>query len=286
MRSVERVGLTGPLAACLEEIPDTGAVRIFWLGQAGFALRSQSGLTLIDPYLSDALAVKYRDAEFKHIRMMPSPLAADEVRGVDALLCTHAHSDHLDPGSVGVIMKNNPACVLACPTPVVPTAVERGADPERVIGMRAGETRRIGGMTVELLPSAHEELAVDEEGNTRFGGFVVEAAGVRLYHSGDCVPFPGLTEMVRARGVDVALLPVNGRDERRRERGVAGNFTVDEAATLAMATGAALLAPHHFGMFDFNTIEPSAIRASLETHEAEGLRWLLPDTDTYIAVRA
>ncbi len=47
--------------------------------------------------------------------------------------------------------------------------------------------------------------------------------------SGDCVPYAGLDVALAKRRIDIALLPVNGRDDFRRSHGVPGNFTVDEA---------------------------------------------------------
>ncbi len=274
---------TAPLYEHLSIPAQRGAVHIFWLGQAGFAIRGANSLIVIDPYLSDSLAEKYRDAHFKHIRMMDAPIRPDELLGVDAILSTHGHSDHLDPGNVGTIMALNPDCSLFCPSRVVTTALERGADRDRTVGMRAFEIQRLGSGFLEMLPSAHEDLDVDAEGNTACAGFVVEVNGIRLYHSGDCVPFDGLSEMLRERNISVALLPVNGRDARRREHGVPGNFTLDEAAELCIAADIGYLIPHHFGMFEFNTVAPEAIACSLERYRHCGLRWSIPDTESYIA---
>lgn len=273
-----------PLYECLSIPAQRGTLNVFWLGQAGFALRSAGSLTVIDPYLSNFLAEKYRDAVFKHKRMMEAPIRADELRGVDLLLSTHAHSDHLDPGSVGTIMALNPECRLICPAGVVPKALERGADRDRTLGMLAFERKRFGAVVLEMLPSAHEELVVGPDGDTAYAGFVIETDGVRLYHSGDCVPFDGLSELLREREIDAALLPVNGRDAIRREKGVPGNFTVDEAAELCLSAGIGFLIPHHFGMFDFNTIEPEAIAMGLEKYRGRGLQWSIPDTGSYLSI--
>ena len=37
----------------------------WWLGQAGFAIRHSRGTLLVDPYLSDSLAVKYAGSRFR-----------------------------------------------------------------------------------------------------------------------------------------------------------------------------------------------------------------------------
>lgn len=92
---------------------------------------------------------------------------------------------------------------------------------------------------------------------------MIEIAGVRIYHSGDCVPYPGLTANVAALAPHVALLPVNGRDAERSGNGVPGNFTLDEAVTLAKGAGVRVMIAHHHGLFDFNTIAPGEIDARI-----------------------
>jgi L-ascorbate metabolism protein UlaG (beta-lactamase superfamily) len=62
-------------------------------------------------------------------------------------------------------------------------------------------------------------------------------------------------------GIDVALLPINGRAPERR---VAGNLTGEEAAELAHAIGARLAVPMHFEMFEFNTEPPDAFVAACQ----------------------
>jgi hypothetical protein len=59
---------------------------------------------------------------------------------------------------------------------------------------------------------------------------------------------------------DIALLPVNGRDEYRRSHNVPGNFHFEEAIALCHSTGIAYLIPHHYGMFEFNSVDPTDLQ--------------------------
>jgi len=90
------------------------------------------------------------------------------------------------------------------------------------------------------------------------GGHVVRVGGLAVYHAGDCQPFDGQAEILRPLGVDVALLPINGRAPERR---VPGNFWGDEAVRLAHAIGARVAIPCHYEMFTFNTATPDAFVA-------------------------
>lgn len=227
-----------------------------WLGQAGFLLRAGDLRLMIDPYLSDSLAAKYRGTRFPHTRLMPPPIRAARVTHLDAVLCTHAHTDHMDPDTLGPIAANNPRCRFVVPRAARETAVARGVPPDRLVALNAGEQEPLGpGLALSALASAHEDLATDEQGNHRFLGYVLRTRNVVVYHSGDSVPYPGLADQLAGVGVQVALLPVNGRDAERRAHGVPGNFTFPEAQALCLAAGIRWLVACHFGMFEFNTVD-------------------------------
>ena len=282
-----RIGLRATaLPAAAGESPSRGA-RVWWLGQAGFLIRGPEAAFIIDPYLSDSLAEKYRGREFPHVRMMPVPIQPDQLAPVDAVLVTHGHTDHLDPGTLPGLAAANPRAVFVLPRAVVNLALERGVPGERILSCTAGESvsvpRSRGGATdvtggaggtvdVNAVASAHERLATDEEGNHLYLGYVFTLGGVTFYHSGDSVPYPGLVEVLAPQSIDVALLPVNGRDEYRASRGVPGNFTVAEARELAGKIGASYVVAHHFGMFDFNTVSRTEAKQALQIEEKRASR--------------
>jgi len=63
----------------------------------------------------------------------------------------------------------------------------------------------------------------------RYLGYVVDTPAGRLYHSGDTVRWPGDAELLGRHRVDLALLPINGRDEEREARDIVGNLDAGEA---------------------------------------------------------
>ena len=267
-----------PLEAVLAAGPTVGpGAELWWLGQAGFLVQAAGLRLLIDPYLSDFLARKYAGKIHPHIRMMGSPLPPARARGVDLVLCTHRHSDHMDPDTLPVVAGLNPACLFVVPRAVRGRALEIGLPEDRVLGMADAERLDpLAGITIEAVHSAHEERRLNDRGEDEFLGFIVRAAGVSLYHSGDCVPHEGLVERLAGRGIDLALLPINGRDEARLSTGIPGNFTPEEAVSLCEQAGIPCLLCHHFGMFDFNTADLSVaadrmavMRTQTSVHFAE-----------------
>ncbi len=261
---------------------DKSAVMLRWLGQAGFALAFGATRLLIDPYLSNSLAMKYQNSEFPHVRLMPPPIEPQDVPEIGFVVCTHRHSDHMDPGTLPVIAARYPQCRFFVPRAEIQAALSMGIPAERIIGINAGESFPLeDGLRLSAIPAAHEDLTRNSAGEYVALGYVFETPDVRIYHSGDCVPYPGLSDQLRGREIDIALLPVNGRNPSLTARGIPGNFTFDEAAALCRAARIPWLIPHHFGMFAFNSADP----AELERKRSEcggQLRCLLPDTQRWI----
>lgn len=234
----------------------TPRARLQWLGQAGFAITVAGRIIVIDPYLSDSLATKYCGTLFEHRRLFPPPVAADDL-ACDLVICTHRHTDHMDAATLLPLLAANPNARVLAPAAERDHALGLGIEPHRLVTMRAGERLEpLPEVRVLPLAAAHEDLSTNDVGDHRFLGVVVSTARVSLYHSGDCIPYPGLVDTLRDESVDVALLPVNGRDGFRARHGVPGNFFIDEALQLCADAGIPTLVGHHFGLFDFNTVDP------------------------------
>lgn len=236
-------------------------VRLYWLGQAGFVIDACGLRMLIDPYLSDTLAQKYRGTRYPHVRMMDAPLTPADLDRLDLVLCTHRHTDHMDPGTLQPLAARFPAVRFVVPAATIDEAKTRcGVGADRLIAVNAGERVEVlKDCVVSPIASAHETLDADAQGRYPWLGYVIETHGVRIYHSGDGIPYPELADRVAAMHADIALLPVNGRDATRSGNGVPGNFTLDEALDLAKAAGIPNMIAHHHGLFDFNTLPSSAI---------------------------
>ena len=79
-----------------------------------------------------------------------------------------------------------------------------------------------------------------------------------MYHAGDTIVTDALREALDPLGIDVALLPINGRDVEREARGIVGNMGAAEAVELAVAIGSSTLVPYHWDGFAGNTVSPGA----------------------------
>jgi L-ascorbate metabolism protein UlaG (beta-lactamase superfamily) len=236
---------------------DAPGVHLWWLGQSGFALAADGQVALLDPYLSDSLTRKYDGTDKPHVRMTELAIPPRMLAPVlSVVTSTHQHSDHLDADTLGPMLEVSPHIRVLAPEACLDLAAERsGLARERLIAMDDGRVAELGAFDIRAIPSAHEQVEHDERGRCRYLGYVIRAAGVTIYHSGDTVRYDGMAEKLAACRVDVALLPINGRLPERR---VPGNLTGPEAAQLARDMGARIAIPHHYEMFEFNTESPDA----------------------------
>jgi L-ascorbate metabolism protein UlaG (beta-lactamase superfamily) len=270
--SYAEIPYPGSLAARLVGPRSASGLLFYWLGQAGFLIETGTCRLLIDPYLSDSLAAKYRGKPFSHERMMAPPITVATLPAVDVVLCTHHHTDHMDGESLQAIARRFPDARFVVPTARLDVARDRiGIEGRRLIGVDAGEQLDLcPGIRLSVLRAAHESLERDDAGRHVFLGYGIEANGVRVFHSGDTIPFEGQAAEIRAFGPDLALFPVNGRSQALRSAGIAGNFTVDEAVDIAVECEIPTVLAHHYGMFAFNTVPPEAIDAKAQDNRSAG----------------
>lgn len=258
------------LARLAELSLSSGQVALWWLGQAGFAARIGGALVLLDPFLSP-----------RPERLVPPALEASEAAGVDVVCCSHEHWDHLDAAALPLVARASPQALFVVPAPLAEETAALGIERGRVLGARVGETMAIGGLRVHPVPARHGVDMRDAYGfgAGRFLGYVLDDGAVRLYHAGDTIAYEGQAERLRALRVDVALLPINGRDHfREAGEGIVGNLDHREAARLAAEADVDLLVPMHYEMFAANRGFPAHL-VDVAQREHPGLAIAIPSRE-------
>ena len=242
------IGLIGRIDA----LEVGGRSLAFWgLGQVGVAIKGPSGVLYVDPYLTDS------DGEGGSLpRTFPPPAVPGKVTNASAVLLTHAHIDHTDPDTVLPLSEASPEAGFVAPFTSRDALVEAGLDKGRVVVPEVGKTLEVSGATVTAVPSAHTGLEYDPERGYPYLGYVIEWNGVTVYHAGDTVVYEGLVETLSAWDIDVAFVPINGRDFFRTSRNIIGNTDFRETAELTETLDIGLIVPTHYDLIEGNTADP------------------------------
>lgn len=180
-----------------------------YVGCEGVLVRSRSGSVLIDALFSD-------EAEPFG---MPGKDALDALRRarppfdrVDAVLATHHHPDHFDPGAVGAYLDANRSATFVSTVQATSEllAATGGAFAERIRALDAVEGRSghvdVGAVRIEGFGLSHGKV---HYADVQHLGLLVTIDGRRILHLGD-----GIIDerSLRAAGVvddtiDVGVLP-------------------------------------------------------------------------------
>lgn len=228
---------------------EDGSVALWWLGQNGFVIKTGEQVIYIDPYLSDYCQ---ENLKLDHTRLTEIPLNPELINNAAIVVVTHDHADHLDPITVSAIAKASPKCVFVAPLAAKRHLIDLGIADERIFPSNVGETLKLSGITFSPVAAKHEEFDKDECTGYPYQSYVIQCGSISIYHAGDGIPYKGLAEILLPFRIDIALLPVNGRDARRKGLGIKGNLTYQEAAELAWKIKAGTVIPMHYDMFALN----------------------------------
>ncbi|MUG88139.1 MBL fold metallo-hydrolase [Paenibacillus timonensis] len=242
-------------AAFIREVartePPHGALAIWYLGQESVIVKGDGVTIYVDPYFSGDLD----DGDWR--RTFPAPITPEEIQGVDLCLITHEHDDHMDAKTLPWLHRSSPKAPIVAPACCKPALLEMGISASGVMTADDRQPMELfSKLRLTPIAAAHEQLERDTDGGPRYVGYVLELNGVTLFHAGDTLVYPELIERVGALKPDIALLPINGRDYFRRQRGIVGNMDYREAVHFAREIEADTVIPLHYDLFAVNAEKP------------------------------
>jgi L-ascorbate metabolism protein UlaG (beta-lactamase superfamily) len=214
------------------------------LGQHSFILKIAGQVLYIDPFLTSM-----------ETRLVPAMFTPEQAVNADLFFGSHDHADHIDRPVWPQLSKASANAKF-----IVPELLREGLikdlsiDASRMIGMDDGQSMEHNGIRISALASAHEFLDRDQvTGRYPYLGFVIEANGLTVYHSGDTCIYEGLiTKLRKWDRFDLMMLPINGRDADKLRRNIVGNMTYQEAVDLAGTLTTRYVVPTHYDMFKGN----------------------------------
>ena len=208
-------------------------MRITWIGQGGYVIKSNNTEIIVDPYLSDIVGLLHGRP-----RLYPAPFSAESITA-DAVICTHDHLDHLDPESIEK-MRNEQFFFTT----------SEGAEHLGKLGKKnykavaAGDVITIGDFEITIVYAKHSCEAF---------GLIIKADSECIYISGDTLFDEKLFEIKRF-SPDITFICINGR---------LGNMNVGEAIITAKEIGARVNIPNHYDMFASNSENPEKFTSYL-----------------------
>lgn len=219
--------------------------QITWLGHATFALHFDSGETLLtDPWIEGN----------------PAYPKGYELKRVDAISVSHAHSDHMND-VIPVSKKFQPKVVAIYET--ASWLDKQGV--KNTIGINKGGTVDLGFVKLTMTHALHS-CSLQDGDKLVYGG---EAAGYvftlkdgrRAYFAGDTCIFSDMSLIAELYKPELAFLPIGD------------HYTMgpDQAALAARMLKVKSIIPMHYGTFPALTGTPEQLSAELKGQDVRVL---------------
>lgn len=242
----------------LNELKETKLPKEFiavWnMGQSSFIVKHNDLFIITDPNLENTMSERPVNPV---ARNFSSPLSSEQMDFVDYVFITHNHGDHLEIATIKGILKCNSKAKFIVPAPVINVLLNIGVDEGRIIPAHTYRTQNIGEIVLTSIPAAHYEIKKDENGDADMLSYIMKFGDVCVYHAGDTIVYPGMIDELKKHSIDIAMVPINGRDYSREGRNLIGNINFREAADLCRDIAADLLVPMHYDLYNHNTENPA-----------------------------
>lgn len=169
----------------------------------------------------------------------------ERLRGVDAVLVSHAHWDHLDRPSLRRLGTEK---LIVVPRGAGRLLRKRAFS--QIVEIDVGETVAVGAVTVEATRAEHDAARGPFGVRAPALGYVLSGSR-RVYFAGDTDLFPGMAELAP---IDLALLPVSGWGPTLP----AGHLDPHRAAEVLRLLEPRIAVPIHWGTYSVITPRQTA----------------------------
>ncbi len=224
-----------------------GKTWLFWMGQAGFIIKSAEGKLLgIDLYLSEC--VELVEGHVGYHRLMPQIVDPAELE-LDVVIATHFHRDHFDIDAIPEMMSNGKTqlfCSYDCQDDVDNLEIDK----QRVQYVKPGDSFDFAGFHIDFIRSDHGAGAPLEVAP------IITVDKKRVLEAGDTsLHLDWKDEYLKAGAIDVLIAPING---------AYGNLNEQENVDLTAELKPKMTVPCHFGMFASHGGNPGLWKELLE----------------------
>lgn len=239
-RKEKRTVKWAPPVCFLHSLDNVVGDALVWLGHNSFFLQLGGRRIMFDPVFGSIPFVRRRST---------FPANPDIFTGIDYLLISHDHFDHLDKKSVARLFRNNPQMKLFCGLGT--GELLKKWFPEMEV-LEAGWYQQLtdGKLKLTFLPAQHwSKRSIRDGGQRLWGAFMLEADGISVYYSGDTGYSNHFKEVPELCGVpDYLLVGIGAYKPKWFMR--PNHISPYDALTASHDLKAGVTIPMHYGTFD------------------------------------
>lgn len=247
-----------PEVCHLTQLPERNQDALVWLGHNSFFVQIAGKRVMFDPVFGNIPFVK-RQSRF--------PANPEIFLGIDYLLLSHDHFDHMDKRSIVTLYRNNPGIKVFC-------GLKTGELLQKwcpgICVIEAGWYQQLEeqGIEITFLPAQHwGKRSVKDGGLRLWGAFMLRSKTLSLYYSGDTGYADHFSEVKKLFGApDYALIGIGAYKPRWFMQ--PNHISPYEALAASRDMNAGLTIPMHYGTFDLSD-EPLSDPPKVFAEEAD-----------------
>lgn len=192
-------------AQLMDDLSDN-ANHLIRLGHSSLLLKLQGRYWLVDPILSQrASPVRFAGPR----RYSEPPLRLEELPDIEGVVISHDHYDHLDARTIAFLSTRVRHYLV--PLGVKARLLGMGVPADRITELDWWQSAELDGLVITATPAQHFSGRSPWDTNrTLWASWVFEAAGQRIFFSGDSGYFPGFQQIGERFGSFDAVCMENG----------------------------------------------------------------------------
>jgi len=234
---------------------------LWFLGQAGYMLKSGGITVLIDPYLSDSVG---KTAPL-FARAYPIPADPSKIKA-DIFIVTHDHLDHLDPDTI-LAYPHKESTIFVSPRHAAKKLLTLGIPKKNITIVDHGDTAEVLGVKIQGVFA----LATSPDVLDTTGYLLTFKNGKTVYHTSDTAYCDLL--LAAAPYADVLLPCINGKF---------GNLNIAQAVSLTGKVKPKYVIPNHYDVMALNSENPESFRYFCQAEGVESQVIILPVLGEFI----
>ncbi len=217
---------------------------IVWLGQSSFLIRIDGKTLLLDPVVGDTTF---------NTRKCDRAIEVTDIKGIDYLLVSHTHFDHLDKYTI----RNSKLSGTKALLPLRMGGLVRGFNPSLTVE-EAGwfQKYHTDGPEVYFLPARHwSARSLNDRNHVLWGSYIIKGKNSTIYFAGDSAYGTHFAQIAKLfPNIDIALLPIGAYkpDYIMKQN----HMSPDDAAKASNDLKAKVFIPMHYGTFDLSDEPP------------------------------
>jgi L-ascorbate metabolism protein UlaG (beta-lactamase superfamily) len=159
--------------------PASQGLRAIWFGHSSVLVEIEGVRLMTDPVLSDIVS----PVPIGPKRMHPPPIKLADLSGIDAVLISHDHYDHLDMETIRHLASQGTQFYVGLG---VGAHLERWkVAPEQIHEMDWWESLELGNVQINCTPARHYSGRKRQDNSTLWASWVVKGSQHSVYFSGD-----------------------------------------------------------------------------------------------------